>query len=216
MSRSRNLPARRHRRSSATAAARLSRRDSWPINIDITWMAAPTRSKAARNDKNAAPSMNELTVVVDIGRMFMKSRSWDHQHRRPRRRRHRADGTADRGEGAGRPDRGGLSRLDAANLQLHARMLGPGRAGRHRQGLTSTRTPSRSLIRSRRRSSRPRPAMLRRPPQAPGAEARAGVAGTASQAVTAHEIGSAVVDLIFSMAKREVTFFSGTAAISRL
>ena len=29
-------------------------------------------------------------------------------------------------------------------------------------------------------------------------------------------IGSAVVDLIFSMAKREVTFFSGTAAISFL
>jgi hypothetical protein len=29
-------------------------------------------------------------------------------------------------------------------------------------------------------------------------------------------IGSAVVDLIFSMAKREVTFFSGTAVISRL
>jgi hypothetical protein len=29
-------------------------------------------------------------------------------------------------------------------------------------------------------------------------------------------IGSAVVDLIFSMAKREVTFFSGTAAIKRL
>ena len=32
----------------------------------------------------------------------------------------------------------------------------------------------------------------------------------------AQGIGSAVVDLIFSMAKREVTFFSGTAAISRL
>ncbi len=31
-----------------------------------------------------------------------------------------------------------------------------------------------------------------------------------------HAIGSAVVDLIFSMAKREVTFFSGTEAISRL
>ena len=29
-------------------------------------------------------------------------------------------------------------------------------------------------------------------------------------------IGSAVVALIFSMAKREVTFLSGTAAISRL
>jgi hypothetical protein len=29
-------------------------------------------------------------------------------------------------------------------------------------------------------------------------------------------IGSDVVDLIFSMAKREVTFLSGTAAISRL
>src|SRR5215467_6031037 len=31
-----------------------------------------------------------------------------------------------------------------------------------------------------------------------------------------HEIGSAVVALIFSMAKREVTFLSGTAAIRRL
>jgi hypothetical protein len=29
-------------------------------------------------------------------------------------------------------------------------------------------------------------------------------------------IGSAVVDLIFSMAKRDVTFFNGTAAIKRL
>jgi hypothetical protein len=29
-------------------------------------------------------------------------------------------------------------------------------------------------------------------------------------------IGSAVVDLIFSIAKREVTFFSGTVAISFL
>ena len=36
------------------------------------------------------------------------------------------------------------------------------------------------------------------------------------QGVRAHAIGSAVVDLIFSMAKREVTFFNGTAAISRL
>jgi hypothetical protein len=34
--------------------------------------------------------------------------------------------------------------------------------------------------------------------------------------VTPHGTGSAVVDLIFSMAKREVTFFNGTAAISRL
>ena len=49
-----------------------------------------------------------------------------------------------------------------------------------------------------------------------GREARTGVAGAASRAVTPHAIGSAVVDLIFSMAKREVTFFSGTAAISRL
>lgn len=31
-----------------------------------------------------------------------------------------------------------------------------------------------------------------------------------------HRIGSAVVDLIFSIANRDVTFFSGTAAISRL
>ena len=31
-----------------------------------------------------------------------------------------------------------------------------------------------------------------------------------------HGIGSAVVDLIFSIAKRDVTFFSGTVAISRL
>lgn len=31
-----------------------------------------------------------------------------------------------------------------------------------------------------------------------------------------YPIGSAVVDLIFSIAKREVTFFNGTAAISRL
>src|SRR5580700_5287479 len=52
--------------------------------------------------------------------------------------------------------------------------------------------------------------------QAAAAEARTGVAGAASRAVTPHAIGSAVVDLIFSMAKREVTFFSGTAAISRL
>jgi hypothetical protein len=29
-------------------------------------------------------------------------------------------------------------------------------------------------------------------------------------------MGSAVVDLIFCMAKREVTFFKGTAAIKRL
>jgi hypothetical protein len=38
-------------------------------------MAAPTRSKAARNNKNAARLMNQelLAVVVDIGRMFMKS-----------------------------------------------------------------------------------------------------------------------------------------------
>ena len=35
-------------------------------------------------------------------------------------------------------------------------------------------------------------------------------------APTPHEIGSAVVDLIFSMAKREVTLVSGTDAISRL
>src|ERR1700756_552507 len=34
--------------------------------------------------------------------------------------------------------------------------------------------------------------------------------------VAPHEIGSAVVALIFSMAKREVTFLSGTAAIRRL
>jgi hypothetical protein len=34
--------------------------------------------------------------------------------------------------------------------------------------------------------------------------------------VTAQGMGSAVVDLIFSIAKRDVTFFSGTAAISRL
>jgi hypothetical protein len=60
------------------------------------------------------------------------------------------------------------------------------------------------------------PAMPRRPPRAPGAEARTGAADATSQAVTPHAIGSAVVDLIFSMAKREVTFFSGTAAISRL
>ena len=32
----------------------------------------------------------------------------------------------------------------------------------------------------------------------------------------AQAIGSAVVDLIFSIAKRDVTFFSGTVAISRL
>ena len=31
-----------------------------------------------------------------------------------------------------------------------------------------------------------------------------------------HAIGSAVVDLIFSIANRDVTFFSGTAPISRL
>jgi hypothetical protein len=31
-----------------------------------------------------------------------------------------------------------------------------------------------------------------------------------------HGIGSDVVDLIFSMAKRDVTFFNGTAVISRL
>ncbi|MDB5601365.1 MAG: hypothetical protein JWN71_3409 [Xanthobacteraceae bacterium] len=31
-----------------------------------------------------------------------------------------------------------------------------------------------------------------------------------------HGIGSAVVDLIFSIAKRDVTFFSGTAAMSFL
>ena len=31
-----------------------------------------------------------------------------------------------------------------------------------------------------------------------------------------HATGSAVVDLIFSIANREVTFFSGTEAISRL
>jgi hypothetical protein len=31
-----------------------------------------------------------------------------------------------------------------------------------------------------------------------------------------HGIGSAVVDLIFSIANRDVTFLSGTAAISRL
>ena len=31
-----------------------------------------------------------------------------------------------------------------------------------------------------------------------------------------HPIGSSVVDLIFSMANREVTFLSGTVAISRL
>ncbi len=36
------------------------------------------------------------------------------------------------------------------------------------------------------------------------------------RAGTPHGIGSAVVDLIFSMANREVTFLSGTAAISRL
>ena len=35
-------------------------------------------------------------------------------------------------------------------------------------------------------------------------------------ALDGYGIGSAVVDLIFSMAKREVTFFSGTAAISPL
>ena len=35
-------------------------------------------------------------------------------------------------------------------------------------------------------------------------------------ATTGQEIGSSVDDLIFSIAKREVTFFSGTAAISRL
>src|SRR5215469_8900418 len=34
--------------------------------------------------------------------------------------------------------------------------------------------------------------------------------------VAPHGIGSAVVALIFSMAKREVTFLSGTAAIRRL
>jgi hypothetical protein len=38
-------------------------------------MAAPTRRKPARNNKNAARLMNQelLAVVVDIGRMFMKS-----------------------------------------------------------------------------------------------------------------------------------------------
>ena len=96
----------------------------------------------------------------------------DHQHRRPRRRRHRADGAADRGEGAGRPDRGGLSRFDAANLQLHARSARPWSRWATPARTTSTRTAFRSLIRSRRRSSRPRPAMPRRPPRAPGAEAR--------------------------------------------
>jgi hypothetical protein len=38
--------------------------------------------------------------------------------------------------------------------------------------------------------------------------------GTAAD--VGHGIGSAVVDLIFSIAKREVTFFNGTAAIRRL
>ena len=35
-------------------------------------------------------------------------------------------------------------------------------------------------------------------------------------ALTRHGIGSAVVDLIFSIAKRDVTFFSGTVPISFL
>ena len=38
----------------------------------------------------------------------------------------------------------------------------------------------------------------------------------AAPARLAYRIGSAVVDLIFSMAKREVTLANGTAAISRL
>ncbi len=40
-------------------------------------------------------------------------------------------------------------------------------------------------------------------------------AGRGSEIYTA-EIGNAVTDLIFSIAKREVTFFSGTAPISFL
>lgn len=45
----------------------------------------------------------------------------------------------------------------------------------------------------------------------PGIPAHAALAARAAQA-----IGNAVVALIFSMAKREVTFLSGTVAISRL
>ena len=41
-------------------------------------------------------------------------------------------------------------------------------------------------------------------------------AGSEPQAATTAGIGSAVTDLIFSIAKREVTFFSGTALISFL
>jgi len=40
--------------------------------------------------------------------------------------------------------------------------------------------------------------------------------GGVTQAATAAGIGSAVTDLIFSIAKREVTFLSGTALISFL
>src|SRR5215467_11060682 len=47
------------------------------------------------------------------------------------------------------------------------------------------------------------------------ARRRAEVAQTCLD-VASHGIGSAVVALIFSMAKREVTFLSGTAAIRRL
>ncbi len=40
--------------------------------------------------------------------------------------------------------------------------------------------------------------------------------GPAPDDLSSHGIGSAVVALIFSMAKRDVTFFSGTDAISFL
>ena len=40
--------------------------------------------------------------------------------------------------------------------------------------------------------------------------------GVVATSFRPHGIGNTVVDLIFSMAKREVTFLSGTAAIRRL
>src|SRR5215471_2637880 len=67
-----------------------------------------------------------------------------------------------------------------------------------------------------------RSAALRRSPQFYEVCARSDAAHRRAEtthacpAVAPHGIGSAVVALIFSMAKREVTFLSGTAAISRL